>query len=259
MESFHIRSSTLIINRQYLLEIGEKKDALDLATITINASRNNDRLLYAHVANTAGCVYFELNDLKQARPYLEKALEIRRRIDTWEEYADTEEEYANTLGNVANLQSAEGHLDEALTTFRQCKAIRQKLGEQAIIGLAFAHLGMGRVYIAKGDYTQAQENYKLAKDIVLGRFGPEGHFIAEYVNTTSAENCRELLLTLSSVHYAFGNLERASGNLDDAEKHYTDGMLALDVLGMKSHVFNASFKYKLAGIAMEKGELQLAK
>ena len=134
---------------------------------------DRDSILYAHLANTAGSIYFELNDLKKARPHLETVLDIRKR-------RDTEEEYSNTLSNMANLLSAEGRIDEALSAFEEAESVRHKLGENGILGLALTSLGIGRAQNLRGDHTSAEAKVQAAKDIVLRKFGAYGHFMPEY-------------------------------------------------------------------------------
>ena len=110
---------------------------------------DRDSVLYAHLANTAGSIYSELNDLKNARPCWESALDIRKR-------QDTAEEYNNTLINMANLYSAEGRLNEALAYFADAEIGRLKLDIDSIIGLALCSLGIGRAQSLKGDYLSAE-------------------------------------------------------------------------------------------------------
>jgi tetratricopeptide (TPR) repeat protein len=86
---------------------------------------------------------------------------------------------------MANLQSAEGDLEDALKSFRRAKSIRLQLGEDGIIGLALVSLGIGRTLALKGDYSQAREIYDVARDIIERKFGPKGHFVREYVRVTS--------------------------------------------------------------------------
>ena len=148
-------------------------DALGLVSIAMSTCSDRDSILYAHLANTAGSIHFELNDLKKARPYYEAVLDIRRR-------RDTQEEYSNTLSNMANLLSAEGCADEALSAFAEAEGIRSKLGDDGIIGLALTFLGIGRAHNLKGDQTSAEAKVKIAKDIILRKFGAYGHFMPEY-------------------------------------------------------------------------------
>lgn len=147
-------------------------DALALVKIAMDTGLGKDNILYAHLANTAASVYFELNDLKQARPYLETVQDIRRLLDT-------KEEYSNSLQNMGNLLSAEGSLDEALKSFSEARSIRVELGEDGIVGLALVSLGIGRALALKGKYSQAEENYNVAKKIILRKHGPKGHFMPE--------------------------------------------------------------------------------
>lgn len=122
----------------------------------------------------------ELNDLKKARPYMEAALDIRRR-------RDTEEEYCNTLNNLGNLESAEGRLDEALATFGNAEAIRHSIGEDGIVGLALTSLGIARVLNLKGQQMLAEIKVDVARDIVLRKFGAHGIFMPEYRSPTAVE------------------------------------------------------------------------
>ena len=139
----------------------------------MNTCIKPDSILYAHLANTTFSIYFELNDLRKARPHGEAALAIRKRLDT-------EEEYSNTLSNMGNLYSAEGRLADALRCFDASETIRQRLGKEGIIGLALTRLGIGRAYALQGDYAAAEARFTMAQDAILRTFGPDGHFMPEY-------------------------------------------------------------------------------
>ncbi|MCJ1250541.1 hypothetical protein MMC30_007769 [Trapelia coarctata] len=217
-------SDIKLTNNRYLHEIGDKASALAIASLAMSTCKERDSLLYAHLFNTMFGIYFELNDLKKARSHCEVALEIRKRLDT-------EEEYSNTLSNMGNLLSAEGRLAEALRCFEESESIRQRIGEDGIIGHALLCLGIGRAQALTGDYDPAEPRSSTAKEEILRVFGPQGH-------------------SKPDVHSAFGNLARRNRDLPTARTHYPDGLRVLQAQRTPTHAFHAAFLYKLACISV---------
>jgi len=85
---------------------------------------------------------------------------------------------------MGNLYSAEGRLADALRCFDASELIRQRLGDEGIIGLALTRMGIGRAQALKGDYTAAEQRFTSAKEVILRTFGPDGHFMAEYARAS---------------------------------------------------------------------------
>ena len=160
---------------RYLLEIGDKSNALNLVNIAMSTCSNKETIIYGHLSNTSASIYFAMNHLKHARSDQETSLRIRKHLDS-------EEEYSNSLHNMGNICSAEGHLDEALKYFMEAKDYRGKMEEESPAGIAITLLGIGRIHAFNGDYTEARLNYESAENIILRKFGANGQFMAEYVH-----------------------------------------------------------------------------
>ncbi|KAK3367393.1 P-loop containing nucleoside triphosphate hydrolase protein [Lasiosphaeria ovina] len=162
----------------YLFEMADHHSTIRLLEIAISACPDTQSELYAHLQNTIGCCSFELSDLRRCRQVWDKALAIRQ---TWakKKIPGAEEELANQLNNYGNLESAEGHYDPAMRYFDQAKAIRLRLGNEAIVPLGVTYMTTGRALFLKGEYGAALTEYKKAEDIFVAKFGQEAHFMAQ--------------------------------------------------------------------------------
>ncbi|KAL8418928.1 hypothetical protein RB594_002222 [Gaeumannomyces avenae] len=221
----------------YLFEMADHHEAMKMLDIAMSACPDRESELYAHLLNTKGCCSFELNQLGQCRSLWEEALEIRR---SWAKggATDAQEELANTLNNYGILESAEGGHDKALGFFDQAKAIRRGLGEGAVVPLGVSHMTTGRAYFLKGLPTEALFHYKLAEDIFLAKFGPEGHFMAH-------------------LNFAYGNLKLASHEHQEEMQFYTR---AREILEKNSelHLLLAATLYKIACLEVIAGDRERA-
>lgn len=152
--------------------------AISLLSTALDACPDKTSELYAHLLNTKGCCFFELNDLKQCHVAWEVALTIRK---TWakKKAPGAEEELANQLSNFGNLESAVGHLESALRYFAEARDIRTRLGEGTIVPLGVTHMCTGRAYFLKQMYPEAEAEYDQAKNIFMAKFGPNGHFMTQ--------------------------------------------------------------------------------
>jgi tetratricopeptide (TPR) repeat protein len=158
--------------------MSDHRSAISLLSTALDACPDTTSELHAHLLNTKGCCFFELNDLEPCRAAWEVALSIRK---SWskKKAPGAEEELANQLSNFGNLESAVGHLDSALRYFAEAKDIRMRLGEGTIVPLGVTHMCTGRAYFLKQMYDKAEAEYDQARDIFIAKFGPNAHFMTQ--------------------------------------------------------------------------------
>lgn len=146
----------------YMFEIGELKDSLKLLGVAFEACREKRSELYAYLCNSAGTIYYELNDLIECRRYNEECLNIRTEC-LKAGHAD----FANTWNNTANLLLSEGRVDEAIKMITLAEESRELGGEIAKEYLGMSHLNKGRMYFVKKEYNTAREYYKRSRSLLL--------------------------------------------------------------------------------------------
>lgn len=159
----------------YLFEIGDWGDCDKIIESAKTRCGDKTGLPYSHLLNTAGGSSFERNRLAAARVNLEESLRIRRK-----HLAPDDEDLLCTTNNLANLESAEGRTQEALKLFAQVRTAREKLGADAAISLALTYAGIARAYLANKSFDDSKDYFDRAMEIVVARYGPQGHFVAEY-------------------------------------------------------------------------------
>lgn len=125
---------------------------MDIASL---ACEDKESLPSAHLRNTAGNAYSELNDLGQSRLGFETARSIREsRLDP------NDCGVAHVLANFGNVESAEGNLEEARALFQQAAVIRERIGDTAATLSALIYLQLGRVDYLEGDFAVAYKQYQ---------------------------------------------------------------------------------------------------
>jgi len=180
----------------YLYETAAYDECLNLLRVARDAARDPTSLVYAHLLNTAGNAYYELNKLGQSRESAEQALDIRRSL-----LHPNHAELANVLSNLGNVDSAEGRLDEALEKFNQAARIREYIGDAAAVLLALNYLQIGRVYFLQEDHTTAYKFYQKSEGIFMKKAGRNRNLTAH-------------------LHFAYGNLELAADEFVTASRSF---------------------------------------
>jgi tetratricopeptide (TPR) repeat protein len=134
-------------------------------------------------------------------------------------------EIANVLLNMANLETAEGNLEAAIGYADRSASICEAKGTQAATLLASTHLCLGRVYFLQEDFPQAYLTYQKCER-VLNRLPGRNKMRAD-------------------LQYAYGNLEFAQGQYEDAARSYElTRQISKDFNPM--HPLTAAACYKLA-------------
>ena len=206
-------------NARYLFEIAEYEECLTLISIARSAAQDKTSLNWAHLMNTEGATYFELNHLRRSKDAMENCLEIRvARLPP------DHLERAVVLGNLGNVETAEGNYQQALEYLMDAARIREGAGDEAASHLALAYMQIGRVHAWQNKDTEAYQSYQKCEGILNRRVGRNSLFLAH-------------------LHFDYGNLELKTGNHAEAANSFSRARnIAQDFNPMHPLVGAASYK-----------------
>jgi tetratricopeptide (TPR) repeat protein len=117
-------------------------------------------LIYAHLCNSAFCLYYDLNDLEHCKQYLDTCISIRKNF-----LPDDHAEMAAVYANMATLLTTQGEHDAALGYWEISDAARKENGTEHLLADAVFQSSYGWACRLKGDYDQAKERYKRAQSV----------------------------------------------------------------------------------------------
>ena len=160
----------------FLLEVGDYGEIFRLLDVAYAVCDDKESLNYAHLRNTAGSCYFELNNLGECRTAYEEALRIRSRL-----LDPDNEELMNTINNMGNLEQAEGNYEKALELFSRAREARMNAGEETRLALSLTLMGIGRTYESMKQFAEAQREYEEAEGVIFDTSGSGSPFMAKYV------------------------------------------------------------------------------
>jgi serine phosphatase RsbU (regulator of sigma subunit)/tetratricopeptide (TPR) repeat protein len=111
--------------------------------------------------NNLGSMYVSLGNYKEATVYLQRALELRKKLCA-ELPADKDQKksLAKTYNNLGSLCGDQGKLNEALAYFKQSLEIREAIGDKR--GMAHTQSNIGDVYLHQENYPEADVNFAQA-------------------------------------------------------------------------------------------------
>jgi tetratricopeptide (TPR) repeat protein len=136
-------------------------------------------MLYAHLHNSAGGSYFELNQLDIAREHMSATFRIRDACLDPDD-PESEEEFGHVNQNLGMIESAAGNLDKAIEFLHRAQDIRAGLpipdSDKKLHNL---HMNLGRTYLLKGMIDKGQEQYQIADDIITEKFGKTAFIYAQ--------------------------------------------------------------------------------
>ena len=167
---------------RYLFEIAEYDECLTLISIARSAANDKSSLDWAHLMNTEGTTYYELNYLGKSKAAMEVCMEIRTQL-----LPPDHAERAVVLANLGNVETAEGNYEQALEYLKQGAEIREAMGDDAATLLAVNYMQIGRVYALQDKKTDAYQMYQKCEGILNRRVGRNKFYTAH-------------------LHYEYGNL-----------------------------------------------------
>lgn len=157
---------------RYLHEIREIKECLRISTIALRACPAN--MVYAHLHNSIGALQWIQNNLREARVHFELALPIMK-----DNLGFEDEEYIGVLANVGSALASECRDEDSLVAYREVERVRTLKRLPKNIGLAFLHLGVGRIELRMGNMPAARERFRNAEEVIRKQHGPQGLYMAE--------------------------------------------------------------------------------
>jgi tetratricopeptide (TPR) repeat protein len=200
-----------------------------------NAAKEREDERAASLCDRLGRCLYKTAAYEEARPYLERALDIRKKV-LGEDHPDT----AMALNNLANLLSDQSSYEEAQPLYERALAIRKKvLGEEHSLTAASLN-NLALLLSDQGSYEEARPYLERALDIYVKVLGEE------HPNTASTlNNLANLLYDQSSYEEARPLYERT---LD----------IYVKVLG-EEHPNTASTLNNLANLLYDQGSYEEAR
>ncbi|KAK2795921.1 hypothetical protein FQN51_009579 [Onygenales sp. PD_10] len=217
----------------YLYERSDFDEALQLLEIAYKTCPDPENsLIYAHLCNSAGVIYYDQNDLKRCKASFEQCLRIREK-----KLPADDPELATIHSNIGSLMASLGEYDSSLSYLNKSDEARRSNARDTAIADAVFQSTYGWVLLRKGDYGLARARYDLSQEL--------------YSDTPGIEVLRAYLV------HEYGNLEVALGNNQKAKDYYELGLGLVQEL-CPWHLLTGTFYYKLAVVQAALGEYNLA-
>lgn len=227
MASAHIFVKLLASCAWYLYEVADYDECLNMINYAAAACENQESVEYAHLMNTKGSTYYELNKLKQSREAHEIAGQLRKTL-----LGENHAEYAISMSNLGNVESAQGRYEEALELLREAASIREAIGDDAAVLLALNYLQIGRVHFLQKNLDEAYKEYQKCDAILMKKSGRNTWFLAD-------------------LYYAYGNREFALKEYGLAYQQYERARrICQDINPL--HPLTAAVYYKMGCTDFEK-------
>ncbi|KAI1330538.1 hypothetical protein F5Y16DRAFT_396032 [Xylariaceae sp. FL0255] len=234
----------------YLIETGNAKGAREILEIAVDLDGSKFDVERSHILNALGMVYYDLNMLTKCRETLLKSQEMREAL-----LPPTSVYCASSFQNVGNVDSAEGHYDNAIINFDKTidilkchdsdfettaagSAKEMSLEEKEHIHTTgIAHLNKAMAYIRAKNYPEGLSSLKTYQAL--------------------AERSGSRFTILYLVQYCYGNLYLGMGDYEEAISRYEQ---ALDQVRQRvpGHAIEASIYYKMGTAQFRARQLQAA-
>lgn len=156
------------ITAQELLERGAKR---------IESELKGQPRVQATMMQVVGNVYRSLGLYKDAMPFLQKALALRRGF-----YGDTHGEVATSLNDLGNLLREKGDYGEADSILQSALALRERLADGPSLEVAESANDLAVLYSAMGRHYQADSLLRFSLTVREMLLGPDDDHVAETLN-----------------------------------------------------------------------------
>jgi tetratricopeptide (TPR) repeat protein len=160
------------------MECGAWSQFRMLIKVAFEVCEDKESIEYAHLIMSAASVECESGNAKNAYPFIDKAMEIRKRL-----LPPDHEELANLYHNYANIhltyEVTPKTIDGAKRTLHKALEIdmtKPEIERNKILHLR--HLVLALTYTLDGDYDQAWTHIDNAQRYAVETFGPKCHFWA---------------------------------------------------------------------------------
>jgi len=138
---------------------------------------SNQPEVQAQMLDVVGLVYESLGSYDRARPLLERALVLRRRV-----FGPEHPDVAASLDNVAYLLDNQGQYDEAELLYREALAMRRKLLGPEHLEVAESLNNLAGLLRRRGNYGEADTLAREALAMYRTLLGEEHRLVAESLN-----------------------------------------------------------------------------
>ncbi|KAK0125805.1 hypothetical protein ONS95_007437 [Cadophora gregata] len=219
----------------YLYELGDYTTTSLVCGTGLQACRDKESMVYAELRLINGCQHYDLNELGECRKSWEESLRVREKLL---ENRPNDIRIAAIYNNIGNLELAAGNEEGAEEYYVKAMKLWHLGGDQTAQQLAVTYLCLGRFYMLQGDFPEAIRYTNLSETLFVRTAGPDLAFIA-------------------NVHYLFGNIHLAQGDLDSAWLAY-DTCLKIALPIMPLHPLTASAWFSLGVTQRAKKNYSLA-
>ncbi|TGO07322.1 hypothetical protein BTUL_0292g00080 [Botrytis tulipae] len=248
------RTSLYDAEKPYLMECGTWEEELELMKTAMRLCTDKEGLVYANLANTLGEMECERGHLEAAHEYMDKSLEIRRRL-----LPPNHEEVANGLNNYGNiiLQNLDtGDCEKALKYYEECIRINMQCPESHNRKfLHIPHTNIARLLRVTEDYAGSIRHTELSRKYSIDFLGPDNHFdgllacLHSFMYSTTD--------SIYSADYHVGNAHYDQGRYDDAERYWKQA-LSCFTQESETHPTTIAAKLKLSCIAIKRKQYDIA-
>jgi CHAT domain-containing protein len=154
----------------------------EIQVVGLRIATENDRALHeARKLHTAFLRLYGEGKYEEARPLIERVLEIRERV-----LGPEHPEVAASLNALAILHSIKGEYAKAEPLFLRILTIKKNLLRPDHLEIAASLYNLANLYKAKGDYTKAELFYQRALTIREQVLGTEHPFVSYSLNDFAA-------------------------------------------------------------------------
>lgn len=213
----------------YMDERGLGHLALDMIQIGLENCGSAKTSIKAHLHNTAGTIYSVQNKSGEALGELNTTKDIYEFL-----YGKEDLTVAGVYNNIANVLTASGEYEKALSMHQMAVDIRQQPHETRNITLGQSLGNIAHCQHLNGQLEAAKITVQKSIDLWEGHYGHHSMPVAKLL-------------------YLEGNICCAAGNLDEALKAHNEALeIRIDILGQ--HEATAASHYKIACILEQQGE-----
>jgi tetratricopeptide (TPR) repeat protein len=159
----------------YLYEMSDydlSRKVVDVGKLTCVDKESH---IFAHLCNTQGANYYDLNRMADCRRNFEMGLRIREKLQAEPDQGDI----AISLHNMGDLEAATGHYAKALDFYKRSVNIRLAVGDSVALQLGTTYLGIGRCHAYYRNFAEARRYFCAAEHLFVRTVGADKYFMAK--------------------------------------------------------------------------------
>jgi tetratricopeptide (TPR) repeat protein len=220
---------------------------------------NQNTLWYAHLCNSAGLVYNERVNSKEALQQYTICKDIREAL-----LPPDHQELANIYGNLATVMPMYPGTEQALEECKELllKALKIELGkptEESVKNIFIRYQNLGLVLALLKQYEDGTRYILLGRETARKAFGMDVHWEAKYVRRITQRDRVNVELTvfIYRASYKLGYIEFEQQHYDKAKEHFDAAFTGFNSLNPTLPATTAA-QYKSACCDIEAGLLPSA-